>query len=294
MLTRPTFASLSIFLTLCLMAPNPGCYTENAVPWQPDQPGQARTAGQVYYLDGAGGGGRAGGWGRGVRKGLDAAGYQGDFHDFPWQTRMGVVTDQVATLRFKRAKAEELARQIHERSRQSPAQPIDLIGLSAGTAVAVFALEALPDGCMVDNVILLGSSLSSNYDVSSALKHVRNRMYVFTSNRDTVLRFLVPISGTADRQHRAGRAAGLGGLRLPLGADLETQRLYAKVVNVAWNPDFERAGNYGGHTAVAGWRFVRDYVAPLILQQGPRFMRAGARPQWATQTTAPSSQPREE
>jgi len=229
--------------------------------------------------------------GRGVRKGLEEAGLKGGFTNYPWHTQLGVITDQRASVKFKRDKAAQLARSIRQSLEANPDAPLNLIGLSAGTAVAVFALEALPENVAVDNVVLLGSSLSSQYDLTSALKRVDNRMYVFTSSRDTVLRFLVPVAGTADRKRTAGPAAGVGGFRLPLGASSETRRLYAKLVNVAWNPEFERAGNYGGHTAVAGWRFVRDYVAPLILQEGPRYMRAGARLRWASQTTAPSPKP---
>lgn len=232
MRARLTTIGLGLAGAALILGQNFGCYAESASQWQPvqtAQPPHAGQAGQVYYLDGAGGGGMTGGWGPGVRKGLEAAGYQGGFDNFPWQTKMGVVTDQVASAKFKRARAVDLSKRIREIVHQSPDRPVNLIGLSAGTAVAVFALEALPENCLVDDVVLLGSSLSSQHDLTSALKHVDNRMYVFTSNKDTVLRFLVPISGTADRQRKAGPAAGVGGFRLPPGASPETRRLYAKV-----------------------------------------------------------------
>jgi len=86
------------------------------------------------------------------------------------------------------------------------------------------------------------------------------------------------VTGTADRKMIAARSAGLYGFRLPPRASSETRELYAKVVNIAWVPAFEKSGNYGGHTGTAGQRFVQDYVAPLVFQEGPRFLQAGSRP----------------
>ncbi len=270
MQTRLCAATLLAVLLLTLST---GCVSNHAAELGP--PGRD---GRVYYLDGAGGGGGLTNWGNGVRDGLKAAGFEGDFINFRWQTGAGVAVDQVTPTGVKRAQARKLAAMIREYQNTNPGEAVNLMGLSAGTAVAVFALEELREGHAIDNAILLGSSLNADYDLTEALKRIRNRVYVFTSNRDTVLRFLMPMTGTADRKTLGGKAAGITGFLLPPKANAQTRRLYAKVVNVAWVPEFEQAGHAGGHTDVVNRRFIKQYVAPLVFQEGPRFMQAGARP----------------
>lgn len=232
--------------------------------------------GDVYYLDGAGGDGLLSNWGRGVKAGLKMANFNGKFIEFPWETGMGVVVDQVASDNYKRQKAGEVARMIANARSAYPDSPITLMGLSAGTAVAVFTLEALPPGCQVDNVVLLGASIGADYNLTKALQHVSGRMYVFTSDNDAILNFAVPALGTADRQSGEVPAAGLNGFYLPPGASAQTRRLYSKVTNITWRASFERDGDWGGHTDTTYPKFVRQYIAPLILQEGPQNMH----PNW--------------
>lgn len=237
-----------------------------------------REQGVVFYLDGAGGGGLLGGWGNGVRDGLKQAGYAGDFVDVPWHTGLGVAADQSAEVAYKRGKAQGVAREIVAYRKRYPQREVALVGLSAGTAVAAFTLEALPEDQAVDDVVLLGSSLSAHHDMSVALRHVRRKLYIFTSDKDAVLSVLVPLAGTADREFCGACSAGLGGFHLPRSASAETRRLYGKIENIAWRSEFERAGNFGGHTDATGGAFVRQYVAPLILRDAPRFTAAGRQP----------------
>lgn len=232
--------------------------------------------GDVYYLDGAGGGGLLSNWGRGVKSGLQMANFNGKFIEFPWETGMGVVADQIASDNYKRQKGGEVARMICNARAAYPDAPITLMGLSAGTAVAVFALEAMPAGCQVDNVVLLGASIGADYNLTNALRHVSGRMYVFTSDNDAILNYAVPALGTADRQSGDVPAAGLNGFYMPPGATQETRRLYSKVTNITWRASFEKDGDWGGHTDTTYPKFVRDYIAPLILQEGPQNMH----PNW--------------
>lgn len=222
------------------------------------------THGYTYYLDGAGGGQPLRNWAGGVRQGLLDAGYNGAGEVFTWETGAGVAADQGSSVEYKRGKARELAGRIQTYAREYPGRPIHLIGLSAGTAVAVFTLESLPESCSVDNVILLGSSMSSDHDLTAALRRVRGHLYVFTSDNDAVLRFLVPSAGSADRVDAGERLAGLRGFMMPARATPETRQLYAKVKRVPWTREFERDGNYGGHTDAVNAAFVRDHIAPLL------------------------------
>ncbi len=218
--------------------------------------------GYVYYLDGAGGGGVVN-WAGGVRQGLLDAGYNGAGEVFKWNTGRGVVADQEASVGYKRSKAAECARSILQYARENPGAPVTLMGLSAGTAVTIFVLEALPPTCPVENVILLGASVSADYDLTRALQRVRNRMYVFTSENDAVLAFLVPMAGTADRSDSP--PAGLRGFTMPPRPSTETRALYAKVAYIRWQAEFVKAGNLGRHTDAVKAPFVQQYIAPLIM-----------------------------
>lgn len=227
----------------------------------------------IYYLDGAGGGGLLFNWGRDVRGGLELAGFDGCFEEYSWQTGLGAAADQGMSVAHKRAKAADLAERILQHMDAYPNGSVSVLGLSAGTAVAVYTLEALPIDRPVDNVVLLSSSLSADYDLSSALRRVRNGVYVFTSERDAVLRFLVPVSGTADRRYCGDRVAGLRGFRMPTEERVEVREPHDKLTHIAWRAEFTRSGHYGGHTDVVKPSFVKDYVAPLFrrMELPPRF-----------------------
>lgn len=231
----------------------------------------------VFYLDGAGGGGLLTDWGAGVREGLRLAGADAEFRQFVWQTGLGLAADQMASLDYKRERAAALAKEITALRRSAPRRPIHVVGLSAGTAVAVFALEALPDGCAIDTLVLLGSSLSSHYELSPALAHV-DRCYVFVSREDRVLSMLVPLAGTADRERCGACSAGLLGFHWPPQADPHRAQLYSRLENIDWRPEFAAAGHFGGHTDAVNASFVRAYVAPLVTRVGPRFSLGGSAP----------------
>jgi hypothetical protein len=231
---------------------------------QPDR-AERMTRGYVYYLDGAGGGGVFSNWSGGLKQGMLDAGYNGAGEIFPWNTGMGVVADQNASVEYKRGKASECAQRIQQYTKEHPGAPVTLIGLSAGTAVTVFVLEALPTSCPVENVILCGASISADYNLTRALQRVHNRMYVFTSENDTVLAFLVPMAGTADRKSGDVPSAGLRGFQTPRGGSAETRAQYAKVAHIHWRPEFEKYGDFGGHTDALKAPFVQQYMAPLVM-----------------------------
>jgi hypothetical protein len=226
--------------------------------------------GYVYYLDGAGGGGLVN-YAGGVRKGLEKAGYAGAGEVFTWQTGLGVVADQVASESFKREKAAKLAAEVRAYKVAHPNAPVTLMGLSAGTAVAAFTLEALPTDTQVANVILLSGSLGANYNLTQALEHVEGKMYVTTSKRDGVLGFLVPMAGTADRGSGSADTIGIQGPRMPAGASPETRRQYAKVVEIPWTSKFGRYGNHGGHMDTVNARFIEAVIAPLVMKSTTAF-----------------------
>lgn len=234
--------------------------------------------GYIFYCDGAGGGAVLRNWGRGIHKGMRDAGYPGAGEMFKWQTGLGVAADQTAGVDYKRRKARELASKIEEYARANPGAPITLMGLSAGTAICVYALEALPEGCSVTNVFLFAGSLSSDHDLTAALTRVDRHLYVFSSENDAVLRFLVPLSGTADRESASAGTIGVEGVRLPPGAGDETRRQYARIVEIPWRAEFAQYGYDGGHTDSVNAKFVQAVVAPLVMGKA---IRRGAEAQFA-------------
>lgn len=230
--------------------------------------------GRVYYFDGAGGGGLLN-WGRSIRRGLERGGFRGDFEEIKWQTGLGPLVDHGLSEESKRDEAREAVGEIVAYMDRHPDAPVHLLGLSAGTAVLLHVLELLPEKRAVDQVVLLSSSVSSDYDLSRALLRVRGRMYVFTSEHDPLLSTLVPMVGTADRDFPWGGAAGLRGFHPPRPAAPQ-RSLYAKLVHVPWRPSFARYGNLGSHTGPTNSDFVARFIEPLL--QGATGRRVSSRP----------------
>lgn len=185
---------------------------------------------------------------------------------FTWETGKGLIADQDASVAFKRSKAKEAAEKIVHHKKEYPEPPIDILGFSAGTAVAIFALEELPESVQVQDMVLLGCSISQNYDLTKALKRVNGHVYIYTSTKDRMLSFLMPFSGTADRKEDPG--AGITGFVLPKGASAATRRLYKeKIVTIPWTAKLEQEGDHGRHFDNVKMEFIRDQVTPLFLDK---------------------------
>jgi pimeloyl-ACP methyl ester carboxylesterase len=192
----------------------------------------------------------------GIREGLDEAGYQGQVASVLWTVSFNPAIDQ--RLGNARLGGVKLARWIEDYADQYPGRPINLIGLSAGTGVAIWALEDLKEGYSVENVVLLGSSLWYRYDISKALRHVNGKIYNYYSSQDIILAGPMKVFGTIDGVFGED-GAGAVGLHPPHDAD--------RVVNIRWEPAFKRYGNYGNHTDGTRAPFVKAYIAKHIISQ---------------------------
>jgi hypothetical protein len=257
----------TLFVTLVAML-QVGC-TSKAV-WSGQQQADRKerlTRGCIFYFDGAGGGTKEKNYGAGVVAGMLEAGYQGAGELMAWETGKGLVKDQDASVDYKRSKAKESAIAIQKYQTARPAASVGLLGFSAGTAQAIFALEALPEGAQVDQVVLLGTSISHDYDLTEALKRVKGKLYIFTSPHDHMVGTMMKLSGTADRKfHDAG--AGIRGFVLPLEASEFTRRLYAeKIVTIPYDKEFKKDGDKGHHFDNVKKEFIRDHVAPLLMDR---------------------------
>lgn len=214
--------------------------------------------GTIFYVDGAGGGRVNRGWARRVHRGITEGGFRGWFITYRWHTGRGTIADQVSSVEYKRRHGRDLAERIAATRAANPNEPIHVVAYSAGTAIAVFALEALPVGVKVDDVVLIASSLSSAYDARKALRRVRGRLSVYVSPFDAVLSIFVPILGTADRRFCGRRILGLRGFDADFGNAV-------KVRVIPWCWRFSLNRHFGGHTGAVNWRFIRAHVARLLL-----------------------------
>lgn len=261
-LIRVTFGLLLIVLSI-------GCSSKPVweVAYRPDRE-ERLTRGCVFYFDGAGGGTKESNYAAGVVEGMLEAGYTGAGELVAWETGKGLMADQKASVAYKRSKAKEAAEDIWRYQAKYSGAPVGLLGFSACTAEAIFALEVLPETTQVDHVVLLGASISRDYDLTEALKRVKDKLYIFTSSRDRMLSLAMPLSGTADRKHVPG--AGIKGFVLPNGASDATRQLYAaKVVTIPYTKDFRMDQNKGHHFDNVKKEFIRHQVAPLLMGRTP-------------------------
>lgn len=226
--------------------------------------------GKIYYLDGAGNLG----FGQDtVPRAMRAAGFKGDVENIIWTTFTGPLGDQLIRANA-RLRADGLKNAIIRYRRAHSDSEVHVIGLSAGTGVSVWAVESLPAGMMVDNVVLLGSSLSSTYDLTKCLEHIKGKLYVLYSSRDAVLSGFIPMTGTIDGQYFT-QPIGLVGVRMPARVSQRTAQLYrSKIVAVPWRPAFERYGYAGGHTDATSYSFLKYYIAQQLLRISPAGRRA--------------------
>lgn len=243
-----------------------GCFSKpTGLPEQLPDRAERIKSGYLYYFDGAGGGTAKKNWAEGVKDGLLAGGFPGAGEMFTWETGDGLIADQDASVAFKRGKAKEAAAKMVKHQAEYPDAPMDILGFSAGTAVAIFALEDLPESVQVDDMVLLGTSISQDYDMTKALKRVKGQVYIYTSTKDRMLGFLMPFSGTADRKFD-DPGAGITGFVLPKGANAATRKLYKeKIVTIPWTTKLESDGDYGRHFDNVKMEFIRDHVTPLFL-----------------------------
>ena len=233
--------------------------------------------GITYYCPGAG---NTDFGDAGLRRGLESAGYKGEVAAYIWTISFNVALDQ--TLRFNaKLKGQNLARIIESYIDKYPGKTVNLVGLSAGTGVAIWALENLKDGYNVDNVVLLSSSLWHRYDVGKAARHVKGKIYVYFSPNDAILAGPMKLFGTIDGVF-AEDGAGAVGLHTKGGAD--------KVVNTGWKSEWSSYGYLGGHTDSTSSAFVKAVLSRHLLSASAAAAATpGAAPATVLATTPPAA-----
>ena len=193
-------------------------------------------------------------------QGLHQGGLDAEFRPFDWTNKDPGLGALLATETHKTESAN-LAALLRELAAAHPGARITVSVHSGGAGIIAWALEQLPDDVMIDSLLLLSPALSPEYDLSTALRHVRNRAYVFYSPYDVaVLGVGTRMFGTIDGIKTD--AAGRVGFSRPKTAD-ETQ--YGKLIQVRYDGSWIRVGNIGDHIGTLARPFARRIVAPLML-----------------------------
>src|SRR5436190_2398093 len=146
--------------------------------------------------------------------------------------------------------------------RADPARPIIITSHSAGTGIAVFALEKLPDDVQIDQLLMMQSALSPTYDLSGALRHVRGHAYALYSVHDPVLGPGTKLLGTMDRVRT--EAAGAVGFTDPPNAVADRAQ-YQKLTQFEYQEFWMRYGDIGDHIGPMRRAFAKNMLAPLLL-----------------------------
>jgi pimeloyl-ACP methyl ester carboxylesterase len=189
--------------------------------------------------------------------GVESTGMAVELYD--WTAPLGPLFNQRAIGR-NRQMARRLARRIAAYHESHPGRCVCLVGHSGGTAIAVWAAEALPHGEQVEAIVLLASSLSPGYDLRKATARARKGVASFHSRRDSaLLGAATTLFGTMDGEHT--EAAGKVGFRAAGGRGRGAE---GKLVQIAWAPRMADCGNDGGHFSCLAGGFLSAYVSPLL------------------------------
>lgn len=200
-----------------------------------------------------------------VARGLADGGFDGAIEIFDWTT--GFFLLFLYHLRaWKRnvQQAERLAQRIADYQTQFPGRPVYIVGHSGGGALALMALERLGAGRHVTGAVLLLPGISPGYDLTNALLHCEQSLWLFRSILDVLfLGLLTTLVGTIDGKHTP--SAGMVGFRMPVGLDPEQEALYrTRFCDVPYEPRMFASYNLGGHLGTVNRVFVAEWVAPLL------------------------------
>ena len=150
---------------------------------------------------------------RDIREGLYRAGIPYALVIYRWGSLIpgpgGMLLNQTNVARNRRM-ADELAEQVVQYQQKHPGKPVFLIGHSAGGGIAVFTLEALgkiPEALPVEGAFLLSASISSDYDLTDALRMTRRGLINVSNKDDRLLNSGTAAFGNVDgkRGDSAGR-----------------------------------------------------------------------------------------
>jgi pimeloyl-ACP methyl ester carboxylesterase len=174
---------------------------------------------------------------------------------------IGFIADQTDS-EYSRAAGRRLAERVLLLRQQAPGKPIELLGHSAGAAVALACAEALPPDSL-ERIVLLAPAVSQSYDLRPALTSARQGIDAYTSERDRFyLGFGINLLGTADGKHQP--AAGRTGFCNPAPTAADAA-LYCRLHPHPWDPSQAWTGNNGEHGGAYKEGYLRSEILPLLM-----------------------------
>ena len=239
----------------------------------------------IVLVHGAGGGDGYGGLEQGLRDG----GVDRPIVMFHWGAPACLFMLNLQDRGIHAAAEKKLAAQMEQWRAAHPAGRMSLIAHSAGCGVALGALGRSGNEVKVDTLILLAPSVSPAYDLSPAVCHISGQLHVFHSDRDTLwLKWRTGTFGTYDNV-RTTAAGNVGFTPESLPAELR-----GKVVQHAYDLQWQEWGNDGGHFGGLAKEFAARVLAPLwnrardAAHADARLGRAGTK---SMRTRLPSAAP---
>ena len=228
---------------------------------------------------------------RGSGQALRDGGVESAIYYYEWRIPMGLLVNLV-NYEGNLEEAAELAERIVAYQCEYPGRPVDMVSYSGGCGLTLMTLEALPEGVMVRNVILVQAAVDPKYDLREGLGHVEGKFVNFYSRWDWLFLGLgTSIFGTIDRHHTV--SAGNRGFTLEsldsrltdtpkrslavppkisteemAGAVRAAEELKAKVIQHRWDWGMLGTGHYGGHFPMGSYGWTKEYVLPYLLVDG--------------------------
>jgi pimeloyl-ACP methyl ester carboxylesterase len=181
---------------------------------------------------------------------------------FVWSHGYKKILPDQTDCQHARTKGQRLAGLVLAYRLEHPGARIFLVGHSAGSMVILSAAEHLPVNT-VDSIVLLGPSVSCEYDIRPALRCARGGLEVHYSGRDWLyLGLCTGLVGCADGK-RCG-ASGRCGFSLVVETP-EDANLFERLHQHPWQPDDRLLGNAGGHYGAYQPDYLKARVLPVLL-----------------------------
>jgi len=202
---------------------------------------------------------------RRIRAGLVQAEvpYAIEIHD--WTRRLPRAIYNLRSRRLHRQQSRIVQNKILAYQQRWPQRPVFLIGHSGGGAMALRILEDLPEKTSISGAVLLGAAISPYFDFRKALQHVDRKIWNMTSLADVIfLGMLTLTAGTLDGYHSV--SAGMVGFRPPPLSIHEVD----KFEEMPYRTEYWQYGHLAGHFGFTAPRFVKNYIAPLLMQAEAR------------------------
>jgi pimeloyl-ACP methyl ester carboxylesterase len=225
---------------------------------QPSVSAAGSPPGTVFVIGGIGGCDMLPHWARFT---FPRAGLPHEVRDFVWTHGPLQLLKDLQDHRHLEQKADELAGEILRLRAADSTRPIYLVAKSGGAGLALRAAERLPPESLA-RIILLAAAVSPQYDLVPALRATRGEIVSFHSPLDIVLDWGTRHFGTIDRHYTP--SAGLKGFLRPTHLEGDDLALYARLVQIPWQPRMMWAGYFGGHESNGLPCFLIAEVVPWL------------------------------